>query len=187
MSKNDLNEESGFFDGFTIHDCVILSKGYYGVSAEEILPEEEFDYYESRGKSQVGSYSDDRQEKGKSPVWGGIVWPRHSFFNTRLVNTELKECLMMDDAGQGYYLGLGDNKFAEKQPSPKTRFHQLAKVDDQVYGVGRGRKIFKRMGPENWECISESIRCPSDGDIGFKDMNGFAENDLYAAGGHNDV
>ena len=71
MSKNNFNEDVGFFDGFTIHDCVILSKGYYGVSAEEILSEKEFDYYESRGQSQVGSYSDDRQEEGKPPVWGG--------------------------------------------------------------------------------------------------------------------
>ncbi|WP_417552540.1 hypothetical protein [Marinomonas fungiae] len=186
MSKNDLNEDVGFFDGFTIHDCVILSKGYYGVSAEEILSEEEFDYYESRGQSQVGSYSDDRQEEGKPPIWGGIVWPRHSFFNTRLVNTEYKECLMMDDAGQGYYLGLGDNKFAEKQLSPKTRFHQLAKVEDQVYGVGWGREVFKRLGPENWQCISEQIREHGNGH-GFEDMDGFSKNDLYAVGGTNDV
>lgn len=187
MPKNNIEDEKyNVFKGFIIHDCAILSESYYCASAEEVLPEEQFDYYSSRGKTMIGYYLTDWQKDTSPPEWGGKVWPRHSFFNTRVVNTAPYEYLIMDDAGQGFYGGLGDNKFAEKQLSPKTRFHQLAKVEDQVYGVGWGREVFKRLGPENWQCISEQIREHGNGH-GFEDMDGFSNNDLYAVGGTNDV
>lgn len=183
---NITTDKYKYLDGFNVHDCCVAADGYYAVSVEEILDEENYDYYTSRGESRLAVYNLARQEDEGPAIWGGMRWGRHSYFNTRLVNTEYKECLMMDDAGQGYYLGLGDNKFAEKQLSPKTRFHQLAKVEGQVYGVGWGREVFKRLGPENWQCVSEQIREHGNGH-GFEDMDGFSKNDLYAVGGTNDV
>ena len=186
MAKKLSTDKYYYLDGFVIHDCCIAAEGYYCVSCEETLSEEEFDYYTNRGATRIGIHNKRLQVNGDKSIWGGRTWPHHSFFNTRLVNTEYKEYLMMDDAGQGFYGGLGDNKFSEKQLSSKTRFHQLAKVDDQVYGVGWGREVFKRLGPENWQCISEQIREHGNGH-GFEDMDGFTQDDLYAVGGTNDI
>ena len=174
------------FHGFFIHDCCIAAEDYFCVSSEKRLPEKKYDYYTNRGTTRIGIYNAKVQEPNESPIWAGRTWNGHSFFNTRLVNANHKECLMVDDAGQGYYLGLGDNKFAEKQLSTKTRFHQMARVGDQIYGVGWGREVFKRIGPENWQCISEDIRAHGSGH-GFEDMDGFSGDDLYAVGGQNDI
>ena len=174
------------FHGFFIHDCCIAAKDCFYVSAEKQLSTKKYDYYTNRGSTRLGFYDSKVQTPNQPPTWTGITWKGHSFFNTRLVNTAERECLMMDDAGQGYYIGLGDEAFAEKQLPTKTRFHQIVRVGEQVYGIGWGREVFKRIGPEDWQCISEDIREHGSGH-GFEDMDGFSDDDLYAVGGQNDV
>lgn len=175
--------------GYVIHDCCVTDEDYFIVSAEETLPEEEYDYYENRGSTRIAMYNTATQEELKPPKWAGSKWNGHSFFNTRLINTKPSEYLMMDDAGQVFYGGLGDKKFVEDRIPPDQRCHQLTKIGEQIYGIGFGRKIIKRIESGKWEhLVPASIRkaIPS-GQAGFDGMHGFNENDLYAAGGKSDV
>ncbi|WP_417552537.1 hypothetical protein [Marinomonas fungiae] len=176
-------------DGFVIHDCCIAGNDYFCVSAEKLLSEEEYDYYSKRGTTRIGIHNLEAQKKGEPPIWAGRTWEGHSFFNTRLVNTEYKEYLMMDDAGQVFYGGLGDRKFIEDRIPPDQRCRQLTKVDDQIYGIGFGRKILKRIDHGQWEHLvpSEIRNAIPSGQAGFDDMHGFSETDLYAVGGKSDV
>jgi hypothetical protein len=174
-------------DGFIIHDCAILAPNYFAVSAEEELPEETFDYYTSRGQTRLAIHNLKVQEDGKPPVWGATTWNRTSFFNTRVVNTVFKESIMIDDAGSVYYGGLGENKRVEQKLPKHLRIENISKVGEQVYGVGFGRIITKRIGPDHWELMTESIQDSTAKNTGFYDLDGFDENDLYAVGGKNDI
>ncbi|MBJ7549785.1 hypothetical protein [Marinomonas ostreistagni] len=184
------NSESKYevFSNYVIHDCLIAGPEYFVISAEKILSEEEYDYYENRGSTRLGIHNLSKQPIGEPTIWATRTWEGHSFFNTRLVNTEYKEYLMMDDAGQVFYGGLGDKKFVEDRIPPDQRCHQLTKVGDQIYGIGFDRTILKRIDHGKWEHLTpRSIRKSSLDNIGFDDMHGFSEEDLYAVGGQNDV
>ena len=185
------NSESKYevFSGYTIHDCLIAGPEYFVISSEKILSEEEYDYYENRGSTRLGIHNPSKQPIGEPIVWATRTWEQHSFYNTRLINTKSSEYLMMDDAGQVFYGGLGDRKFIEDRIPPDQRCRQLTKVGDQIYGIGFGRKILKRIDHGQWEHLvpSEIRSAIPSGQAGFDDMHGFSETDLYAAGGKSDV
>lgn len=174
-------------EGFFIHDCCILAPDYYVICAEEYLPEEEFDYYTARGKAKVAWYDITAQKEGHPPILGGKSWPRHNFFNTRLANMNTSEYLMIDDSGTVYYGGLGDNKHREEKIPTKRLIHNLAKVGDHIYGIGYGRKILKRLGPDTWEYMTPDINARGTDGRGFYDLAGFSNDDLYAVGGKSDI
>lgn len=174
-------------DGFFIHDCCILASDYYAVCAEQYLPEEEFDYYTSRGEARIAVHNLKFQEADHPPIWGALNWAKHTFFDTRLENPSTKEFLMIDDAGGVYFGGLGDNKHPEQKIPTELLIHNLAKVGDQIYGVGYNREVLKRIGPDKWECISSEIKDSDAKGQGFDDLDGFSTDDLYAVGGNSDI
>ncbi|WP_322054430.1 hypothetical protein [Paraburkholderia bannensis] len=76
--------------------------------------------------------------------------------------------------------------------------HRVVRVAGQIYGVGTFRRIFRRLGMEQWtELQAEGHGVPLPADIetgdyalpsfGFNDMCGFNEHDMYAVGGEGDV
>ncbi|MDO6469965.1 hypothetical protein Q8W30_17750 [Neptunomonas phycophila] len=174
-------------EGYFIHDCVILAPDYVAVSAEEELPEEEYDHYTSRGSSKICTYDFLKQKNDEPPFWSSRKWGRNSFFNSRLVNLNPSEYLAIDDAGSVFYGGLGENKRVEQKLPKHLRIENISKVGEQVYGVGFGRIITKRIGPDHWELMTESIQDSTAKNTGFYDLDGFDENDLYAVGGKNDI
>ena len=174
-------------EGYFIHDCCILASDYFAVCAEEYLPEKEFDYYTSRGHARIAFYDVGSQKIDHPPSWGASTWPRHNFFNTRLVNMNESELLMIDDSGTVYYGGLGDNKHREQKIPTKRLIHNLAKVGDQIYGIGAGREILKRVGPDTWEPMTLDIIDRKARSQGFSDLAGFSIDDLYAVGGKSDI
>ncbi len=75
---------------------------------------------------------------------------------------------------------------------------RVVRVNGQIYALGDYRKIYRRLGGDQWmELASEGkgAPMPKDADtkaytvydIGFKDMDAFAEDDMYAVGGSGDV
>ncbi len=181
------DDKYAILDGYFIHDCAILSSDYFAVSVEEYLPEDEYDYYTSRGTTKVCLYDELLQEEGYPPIWGQRKWGRHSFFNTRLANAQDQEYILIDDAGSVFYAGLGENKRIEQSIPPELRIHNLTKVGDQIYGIGYNREVLKRIGPDKWESISSEIKDSDAKGQGFFDLDGFSTDDLYAVGGNSDI
>ncbi|WP_156965910.1 hypothetical protein [Paraburkholderia bannensis] len=75
---------------------------------------------------------------------------------------------------------------------------KVVRVAGQIYALGTYRKIYRRLGQDQWtEMKSEGHAVPLPDDIkngeyttssfGFKDMCGFNEHDMYAVGGEGDV
>lgn len=87
-----------------------------------------------------------------------------------------------------YQLPRGKNANRERIPS---MFLSLRTVDGDIYAVGRNRLLWKKTGFKEWVQISDpgkhpnmykDIRRTIDFDCGFKDADGFNENDIYAGG-----
>ncbi|MEY0596034.1 hypothetical protein AB7309_22380 [Providencia manganoxydans] len=61
-------------------------------------------------------------------------------------------------------------------------------IDGYAYYVGSSRKIYKRVDIGKWERIQNGIPGgKTNSDMGFRDLDGFSEQDMYAVGGEGDV
>lgn len=73
--------------------------------------------------------------------------------------------------------------------------NQVVRVGTSIYTVGGPRKVHKRVGIGQWQELTDKIPTPKSfinpdanlADYFWNDLSGFAENDMYAAGGAGDV
>lgn len=86
-----------------------------------------------------------------------------------------------------------ENVWEEIPPEKIVAMKRPRYIGEHFYASGTGRAVFKRFGPDDWRYISESAYAP---DLegggnrtrgGFYDIDGFAEDDIYAAGGEGQV
>lgn len=77
-------------------------------------------------------------------------------------------------------------------------FRKIVRALGTVYALGSHRKIYRRIGFEQWREIGEegwgvpitkkeALDSLASLKIGFEDLSAFAENDMYAVGGEGDV
>lgn len=75
---------------------------------------------------------------------------------------------------------------------------KVVRVAGQIYALGNYRRIYRRVGEQQWVELGAEKRgvpLPADVhtnsdhsmDLGFADMSGFSESDIYAVGGKGDV
>jgi len=75
----------------------------------------------------------------------------------------------------------------------RAEVNKLKAIDGCMYACGGGRSFRKRVGKDKWHSYSHEIpialmHADSEWyDLGFRDFDGFQENDIYAAGGSGDV
>lgn len=172
--------------GFFIHDCCILSDKYFFAIAEEYLTEEEY-ANDELGSIKIVAYNMRNPEI--PPRWSYLHWnERNVFYKPKLVNTKRDEALVVSNGGLVYYCGLGSNKQEEKNIPHEVSAgcYSVQKIDGDVYVTGVYRNVAIRRGVSHWENLSHSI-APDNSSAGFLSVDGFNKNDLYAAGGDNDV
>ncbi|WP_273802606.1 hypothetical protein [Proteus vulgaris] len=86
-------------------------------------------------------------------------------------------------------VGSGANYPLEKvTPNIFSGITNIKCIDEYSYHVGLGRKIHKRINIDQWHLLDNGL---PDGKIntnmGFSDLDGFSEFDMYAVGGEGDV
>ena len=70
---------------------------------------------------------------------------------------------------------------------------QVREIAGKAYMAGSLRTVFRREGPSEWTCLSGndlSVRDEADRqkrNFGFKDIDGFSADDIYACGGEGDL
>lgn len=70
---------------------------------------------------------------------------------------------------------------------------QVREIAGKAYMAGSLRTVFRREGPNKWTCLSGndlSVRDETDRqkrDFGFRDIDGFSADDIYACGGEGDL
>ncbi|WP_342896230.1 hypothetical protein [Proteus mirabilis] len=82
-------------------------------------------------------------------------------------------------------VGSGANLPPEKVMPEKEAFPINIKcIDGYAYYVGPGRDIYKRIDIGQWQQIQNGIpESKFNTDMGFDDLDGFSEQDMYAVGG----
>nr|MBG2744389.1 hypothetical protein [Proteus mirabilis] len=89
------------------------------------------------------------------------------------------------DDGVVVCVGSGANLPPEKVMPEKEAFPINIKcIDGYAYYVGPGRDIYKRIDIGQWQQIQNGIpESKFNTDMGFDDLDGFSEQDMYAVGG----
>jgi hypothetical protein len=92
---------------------------------------------------------------------------------------EEKAVLVGEDGDVVTYVG-GKSKKEAIKPAP-VMIRNAKTIDGEVYACGMKRQVFRRTGEKKWLDMS----APRAGDteaLGFEAIDGFAANDIYAAG-----
>jgi hypothetical protein len=63
----------------------------------------------------------------------------------------------------------------------------LKAIGESFYAAGMGRRVHRRIGPGQWEAIWAQAPGPSDTVVGFEDIDGFGEDEIYAAGWQGEI
>ncbi|WP_197072419.1 hypothetical protein, partial [Vibrio rotiferianus] len=109
----------------------------------------------------------------------------------KVAHTKTDEFVVVDGVGEVYYFGLGANKqYEERLTSNKTGVENLKNIGGTVYGVSTCRYVYKRLGPDNWQLeqeLRDTYNHQRGNGTGFRDIDGFSQQDLYAVGGDRDV
>lgn len=84
-------------------------------------------------------------------------------------------------------------EYNEKTGPQRGGVLKIRAIDGIVYGAGWRRSVCKREAPNHWIPLWDKLPTPKvkrkvdETDYGFRAIDGFAGNDIYAAGGQGDV
>ena len=112
-----------------------------------------------------------------------------------------KDIIGLDRDGQFYSEGMDGDREEESlsikfKGTVLTRLYtNLKAVGESLYALGQPRTLFKRIGVNDWQELSESIPLTgaylagleNDEEFGWRDVDGFSEQDMYLAGLQGDV
>jgi hypothetical protein len=101
--------------------------------------------------------------------------------------------VFVSDPGEVYVVGEGDD--GDEKPITGKRAAQFSAVKciagGYAYAAGSLREVYKRSAANKWVRIgADSLSKQKDiaaGHAGFRDIDGYSENDLYACGGRGDL
>ena len=92
-----------------------------------------------------------------------------------------------NDDGDAWPMGNGDGPMEHIAQGKRPFPHRLKCISGYTYAVCSGRRIYKRTQAARWEAFAELPQAPEHWHMGFKDLDAFSENDMYAVGGCGDI
>jgi len=95
---------------------------------------------------------------------------------------------MMDD-GQVFVAGGGDSGQETISADKGAFFRNVRAVNNgYAYAVGPSRRVFRREAKNKWTKLDQGLPAEAHGgDLGFEDIDGFSDSEVYACGGHGDL
>lgn len=80
-----------------------------------------------------------------------------------------------------------DMEYLKKGLNPLC--NRIKCIDGYAWAVGSDRRIYKRVDINSWLTIDNGFKTNKGElfNVGFRDMDGFSDNDIYAAGGYGDI
>ena len=101
--------------------------------------------------------------------------------------------IFISDPGEVYVLGKGDDGDEAPIVKAKRKYFTALKciAGGHAYAVGLGRKVYKRTKPNTWKQLHTDSMADSKGttidEMGFRDIDGFSDREVYACGGSGDL
>ncbi|WP_331346887.1 hypothetical protein [Cellvibrio sp. UBA7661] len=182
--------------GFNFVDCIIWENNRIAIIAKKDVPSEEYDVLrEGSVETRVISLTlESNATKCGNTALTGFRFPK--------VTVERKEEPILlvssrESEGGVFYrdrntnAGL-ENITPEGKPGPtkSCNTRKLKSINGWAFAVAIGRRVFKRAAANQWIPILEGLTWPEQMDyldMGFEDIHGSNENNMYAVGGCGDV
>ncbi len=183
------------FEGYTIVDVALRGNGYVYLLLRQVLPEEESSsLWDFEIPTRLAVIGLDRAEPMKRLAHQGLA-----DFRRPICGVSIRPIAQgMAVASNGSVYATGSKKSGIERVVEGDKPAGLTKIRclfGYAYAVGLHREVFRRTDVGKWERLSSGIppTAPEHEavggvfDIGFQDIDGFAENDIYAVGGKGDV
>src|SRR5690554_1798233 len=192
---------------YSITDCAIRTKDIFMFIGSEILTDEEIEEYDE------GNYNLATRPKRvitffQEPFEDGRQWFHTDLIGWRtcrigatnhpkshsitIANDDLENRVYVTGSGPAHE----DTRIQSTARGGVNRgaITRLKTIDGWLYFCGGNRTVAKRLDESSWISLVNTLPDLETGDMlrditeaGFSDIDGFSENDLYAAGGHGDV
>jgi hypothetical protein len=177
-------------EGFLIADCAIRSKTTIALCLRKNIPHEDVSWTpdsEIETRLFLAHLDGDGQSDDS---YGCRYLTGYNLPKLGVSTLPLAQALLAarNTNGQVSVMG-GGGKFADefidhgKVPMP----WRIKTIGGYAYSVGGQRKIYKRIAVGQWDRVLELPPVDAIETVGFKDMDAFNDNDIYAVGGHGDV
>jgi hypothetical protein len=103
--------------------------------------------------------------------------------------------LVLSNNGDVYATGSGQSAMEKVAPGGGASVTKARCIGGRAYTVGLGRDVYRRVDVGRWERLADGLPVLDPGtlnagamlELGFEDIDGFGEDDIYAVGGHRDV
>lgn len=179
------------YQGWHIVDCAVRDRNIVYLLARPDLdgPKQSSTWDHDIGTRLLSVYLDEQDEE-KRHGWSeldGFNRPRCGVSHHPVAQALV---VARNNEGSVYSIGGGKPGAMERIGADLNPITMRVKcVGGYAYSVGRNRKVFKRVAPGRWERM-EGLPPPGDedfSDVGFNDMDGLSEKELYAVGAGGDV
>lgn len=188
-----VKEFSQRFLGFRVSDCEVRNREFFYFIARE-------DYTQWTDWEEQGSYPAEEsllkrvisiKRSTDSSQWGNATLQGYSRLMAGVAWSPKEQLIVGSLDGKIYIVGGGEigaqDSIGERLPGALCRF---STIQDELYLAGSGRCAAKRTGKNQWKWLSHDIpydRSRERTTAGFRAIDGFSSQDIYAAGGEGDV
>ena len=181
-----MKDRYAYLDGFIFYDCLVRSSSIIGFTAQK-WPNT--DPLEQRHTAVFFYYPNKPKERQWAVVGVGHATGIHGC----AVTSPAERWIFVMDDGEVYVVGKGDNSYENPiDRKPGMHFVNVKSVRNGLaYAVGPRRKVYVRRKAGSWTRQDAGLFPQGSktnlGDAGFRDIDGFDDNALYACGGCGDL
>jgi hypothetical protein len=132
-------------------------------------------------------------DEDKAEQWAAREWNRMTGIHGCPCYLPNERWVFVSDPGEVYVIGQGDD--GDEKPITRKRAAAFQAVKciagGHAYAVAIGREVYKRTAPDTWLKLSDNAMLKETPAVmahaGFRDIDGFSEQDIYACGGRGDL
>ncbi|MDH4556934.1 hypothetical protein E8F11_17465, partial [Pseudomonas sp. BN417] len=178
--------------GYNIVDCEIRSREIFYFIARE-------DCTQWTDWKDEGRYPDDTaltlrvitnfMSNPQESQWGHATLNGFDISTIEISKTPKEQLILTSISGQTYAIGSGEAGM-EENILKQTRggVFKLKNITGTLYAAGGMRTVGFRKNRNEWAWYNDSIPFQDERRrIGFRDLDGFSQDDIYAVGGYGDV
>ncbi len=183
--------------GYTITDCVVRDRRRFTFVATRFFNDAEVE--EEVEEMRDPSFRDKRvlpfmRDDAPGDQWGCTTLLNWDLLRGGAAHMPENQFVGVDLEGHVFVTGSGVSEQEQDMPAAREGgpnrggMRKLKTIDGCLYACGGARSVGKRVGRNQW--VSHTQALPRHAEIGrggFDDIDGFAEDDIYAVGGKADV
>ncbi|WP_127958462.1 hypothetical protein [Serratia microhaemolytica] len=184
------------FKGWLITDCIVINKNLaYLCLRKEVSAKKASMLWDSEIPSRLVAIHLDNLFSGdlSKDVYDvlefeGMYKPKLGVTFSPMTQTLLASS-NLDEDGSVLVQGADEDfsiEYIDKENYPGVK--KIKCINEFAYAVGLHRSVYKRTNIDHWIKLTREVaKSDNNSDIGFYDLDGFHEKDMYAVGGKGDI